>query len=204
MANPAYDQALSTGRVLVRKWFRNNNSTKNQMTVQFQQLVDRPESPESSLNELIGLAQGSAIGNQTRVTALMSFNADRASAVLGSMEGDATMGSPVVAAEVFFNKLAEMDGKQFTTRLAIQVTENFTKNPKAPRQTAKINPTTKEVVTSLNPATGTQMPVFRHTSLVAEANCNHTFIVPQRNEVEVPVNLGDFPAPVFGGSEIID
>ena len=40
----AYSNALTTGQVVVRKWWVNTNSAKNQITVQFQQEVERPAS----------------------------------------------------------------------------------------------------------------------------------------------------------------
>ena len=107
MSNPAYENALATGKVVIRKWWFNTNSTKNQMTVQFQQAVERPANDAGTANSLlISLEQGTeALGTHTRVTALRSFNADKASAVLQSREGDATMGSPVMFAEDFYEEL---------------------------------------------------------------------------------------------------
>ena len=182
MANPAYDQALTTGKVVIRKWWFNTNSTKNQMTVQFQQAVERPTNDASSANSLlISLEQGTeALGTHTRVTALRSFNADKASAILGSREGDATMGSPVFTADDFYQKLGMPEG----TQLAVQVTENFDKNPYSKSQTPKVNPSTGEVVVATNPVTGTQMPVYRHTDLVLADNCSHTFIASESAQAQ--------------------
>jgi len=201
MANPAYNQALSTGKVHIRKWWFNTNSTKNQMTLQFQQEIERPASQQQTSSLLIGLAQGTdGLGNTTRATALMSFNADIAAAILGSKEGDATMGSPVIAAENFFKVVAENAGQEFQAKLAIQVTENFAKNPYAKKQTPKVNPTTNEVVKSLNPKTGTEMAVYRHTELVDAAHCEHTFVVPVRAtaETETPATPAVSPVAAFG------
>ena len=177
MANPAYDQALTTGKVVIRKWWFNTNSTKNQMSVQFQQEVERPASNASAANSLlISVEQGTeGLGTHTRVTALRSFDANRAAQVLGSREGDATMGSPVMFAEDFYQKLGVPAG----TQLSIQVTENFTKNPYSKSQSPKINPSTSEVVVATNPETGTQMAVYRHTDLVLAANCEHTFVAAE-------------------------
>ena len=173
MANPAYDQALTTGKVVIRKWWFNTNSTKNQMSVQFQQEVERPENASAANSVLISLEQGTeSLGNVTRVTALRSFEANKASAILGSREGDATMGSPVMMAEDFYQRL----GLPADTQLSIQVTENFEKNPRSKTQTPKVNPSTKEVVVATNPLTGTQMPVYRHTDLVLAGSCEHKFI----------------------------
>jgi len=173
MANPAYDQALATGKVVIRKWWVNTNSTKNQMTVQFQQTVERPETATTSSNALISLEQGTeALGNTTSVTALRSFSIDRAAAILKSREGDATMGSPVYYADDFYAALGAPQG----TTLGIQVTENFTKNAYSRTQTPKVNPSSGEIVVATNPTTGTQMPVYRHTDLVFAHDCVHTFV----------------------------
>lgn len=186
MANQAYENALATGKVVVRKWWVNTNSQKNQMAVQFQQLVERPQNDPSSINSLlIGLEQGSeSLGNTTRVTAIRSFNLDQASNYLGSREGDATMGSDVM----FANDLYQSLGLPANIDLAIQVTENFTKNPKATSQTPKINPSTGEVVVATNPQTNTQMPVYRHTEIVTKETCNHTFIASEAAVTPASVN----------------
>lgn len=201
MPNPAYDSALTTGEVVIRKWWFNTNSTKNQMSLQFQQEVERPANAQQTSSLLIGLAQGQeGLGNVTRATALMSFDANIAASVLGSKEGDATMGSPVFAAENFFKVLAENAGKEFNTKLAIQVTENFAKNPYAKKQSPKINPQSGEIIKSLNPETGTEMPVYRHTELVDAATCEHTFIVPTRAtaQTETPAAAAISPIAAFG------
>lgn len=185
MANPAYDQALTTGKVVIRKWWFNTNSTKNQMTLQFQQAVEKPDSQVSANSMLISLEQGTEpLGNTTNVTALRSINADKATAILGSREGDATMGSPVIEANVFYEKLGFPEGTEF----AIQVTENFEKNQYSKTQSPKVNPSTDEVVVATNPVTGTQMPVYRHTELVIANTCEHTFIAGEA--FKAPVTAG--------------
>lgn len=177
----AYENALTTGQVVVRKWWVNTNSTKNQITVQFQQEVERPASAASSNSLLISLEQGTeALGNTTRVTALRSFNADKAAAILGSREGDATMGSKVMFANDFYAQL----GAPADTKLAVQVTENFEKNPYSNSQQPKINPSTGEVVVAHNPATGTEMPVYRHTDLVIAQLCKNKFITATETPAE--------------------
>jgi len=179
MANPAYDQALATGKVVIRKWWFNQNSDKNQISLQFQQAVERPQTQSSATSTLIGLAQGSTLGNTTRVTTLFSADATLAANVLGSREGDATMGSPVVLGNAFFSALAQAMGTEFTGDLAIQITENLQKNPRAPRQTPKSNPNTGEIVMSYDATSGSMKPVYRHTELVDAAHCEHTFLTPQ-------------------------
>jgi len=185
----AYSNALTTGQVVVRKWWVNTNSAKNQITVQFQQEVERPASAANANSLLISIEQGTeALGNTTRVTSLRSFNADKAAAILGSREGDATMGSPVMFANDFYAQLGAPAG----TELAVQVTENFEKNPYSKTQQPKVNPGSGEIVTANNPATGTDMPVYRHTDLVIASTCKHKFITPE--QAEQPVSIG---APAF-------
>lgn len=185
----AYSNALTTGQVVVRKWWVNTNSAKNQITVQFQQDVERPASAANANSLLISIEQGTeALGNTTRVTSLRSFNADKAAAILGSREGDATMGSPVMFANDFYAKLGAPAG----TELAVQVTENFEKNPYSNSHQPKINPGSGEIVTANNPATGTNMPVYRHTDLVIASTCKHKFITTE--QAEQPLSIG---APAF-------
>ena len=178
----AYENALATGQVVIRKWWVNTNSTKNQITVQFQQEVERPASAASANSLLISIEQGTeALGNTTRVTALRSFNADKASAILGSPNGDATQGGNVVFANDFYAQLGAPAG----TELAVQVTENFEKNPYSKTQQPKVNPATGEIVMAHNDATGTEMPVYRHTDLVVASTCSHKFIAPAAREESV-------------------
>ena len=192
--NQAYENALTTGKVVIRKWWFNTNSTKNQISVQFQQAVERPANSASTVNSLlISLEQGTeGLGTHTRVTALRSFAADKAAAILGSREGDATMGSPVLFAEDFYVKLGLPAG----TQLAIQVTENFTKNPYSKTQSPKVNPSTSEVVVATNPETGTQMPVYRHTDIALAHLCENNFIAASPVEekataIERPAMAGE-------------
>jgi hypothetical protein len=163
MQNPAYENALTTGKVVIRKWWFNTNSTKNQISVQFQQAVERPANNASTVNSmLISLEQGTdALGTHTRVTALRSFAADKAAAI----------------------------GLPAGTQLAVQVTENFTKNPYSKTQSPKINPSTGEVVVATNPETGTQMPVYRHSDLVLAGSCEHTFIAAEPEAKPAMPNL---------------
>jgi len=175
----AYENALATGQVVIRKWWVNTNSSKNQITVQFQQEVERPASAASTNSLLISLEQGTeALGNTTRVTALRSFNADKAAAILGSREGDATQGGETMFANDFYAQLGAPAG----TELAVQVTENFEKNPYSKTQTPKVNPSTGEVVMAHNDSTGTEMPVYRHTDLVVASTCSHKFISASQEE----------------------
>jgi hypothetical protein len=187
MANPAYDQALTTGQVVIRKWWVNTNSTKNQMSVQFQQAVERPQTESSANSLMISLEQGTDnLSNFTNVTAIRSLNADKAAAFLGSKEGDATMGSPVYTASQLYRAL----GLDEDIAFAIQVTENFEPNQYSKSHDPKINPATGEVVVATNPATGTQMPVYRHTALQVASNCKHTFIVGESPRVGETVKPG--------------
>jgi len=178
----AYENALATGQVVVRRWWFNTNSSKNQVTVQFAQQVERPASSAAdAASQLISLEQGTeGIGNTTTVTALRSIDADRAQAFFGSTEGNAMQGGAVHMANDLYKSL----GAAADVDLAIQITENFEKNPYSKTQTPKSNPSTGEVVTALNPATGTHMPVYRHTDLMLSKICSNKFIASESQEAQ--------------------
>lgn len=179
--HPAFDSALTTGKVVIRRWWLNERSTKNQISVQFQQLIERDPEEVGSTNFLVGLAQVGGGSNKTTPTTIFSFEATRLASILGSTEGNCYDGtSAVVFANDLFEKLAESAGQKFGQDLAIEVTENFEQNKYSSSQQPKINPTTGEVVMGVNPTTNTLMPVYRHTKLVLETECNHTFVVAQR------------------------
>jgi hypothetical protein len=176
----AYENALATGQVVVRRWWFNTNSSKNQVTVQFAQQVERPASSAAdAASQLISLEQGTeGISNTTTVTALRSIDATRAQAFFGSTEGNAMQGGVVHMANDLYKSL----GATADVDLAIQITENFEKNPYSKTQTPKSNPSTGEVVTALNPATGTHMPVYRHTDLMLSKICSNKFIASESQE----------------------
>ena len=178
----AYENALATGQVVVRRWWFNTNSSKNQVTVQFAQQVERPASSAAdAASQLISLEQGTeGISNVTTVTALRSIDATRAQAFFGSTEGNAMQGGVVH----FANDLYKSLGAAADVDLAIQITENFEKNPYSKTQTPKSNPSTGEVVTALNPATGTHMPVYRHTDLMLSKLCSNKFIASESQEAQ--------------------
>ena len=178
----AYENALATGQVVVRRWWFNTNSSKNQVTVQFAQAVERPASSAADANSaLIALEQGTeGISNTTTVTALRSIDADRAQAFFGSTEGNSMQGGTVHLANDLYKSL----GASADVDLAIQITENFEKNPYSKTQQPKSNPSTGEVVTALNPTTGTHMPVYRHTDLMVSKMCTNKFIASESAEAQ--------------------
>lgn len=143
-----FKEALTTGKVVVRKaWV----STKNpeQVAVQFFQQIDSP----SSVNTLVSMAQG--IKPIQTVSAIFSFSKDVAQSKLGNTDVDFTAGGEAVYA-------ADM----FEQEVNIQVTENFTPNPYSDSHQPKINPGSGEVVTGYDSSTSKNMPVYRHTELV--------------------------------------
>ena len=168
--NSNFDQALTTGQAIVRKWWVNKNNS-SQIGVQFQQEIPSP----SSANILVTMAQG--IRPVQKVTAIHSFNSEVAQAFLGSSEGDFLESTPKLASELF-------QGMEVN----IQVTENFTPNPYSSSHEPKINPGTGEVVTGYDETTGKNMPVYRHTELVL-GEAKHSF-APQAKEV-TSVNIND-------------
>ena len=145
----AFQNALSTGKVVVRRWWVNRNNS-DQVTVQFFQLLDTGAGPVN----LISIAQGTT-PKQT-ISALYSFKREIAESKLGSTEGS------------FVDSDMVMFGSElFGVDVSIKITENFAPNPYSKSHEPKINPSTGEVVVSYNAETGTNDPVYRHTELVA-------------------------------------
>ena len=177
MGNTSYQSSLETGKVVIRKWWFNQNSEKNQCSVQFQQQVEKPTSNNSVEDVLISIEQGSqGFGNTTNVTAIRSYNADRIAELLGSTIGDCTAPG---ATQHFADILYTMeDGTIVDT--GVEVTENFTKNPYSTSQTPKVNPKTGEIVTAVNPVNGALMPVYRHTKLTSAGLVEHSFVIPSK------------------------
>jgi hypothetical protein len=172
--NPLFTNALSTGKVVVRRWWVNTQSEKDQISVQFQQEIEKEEDD----NSLMAIAQGSS--SKQRPTAIYSFKADVAKAHLGSTEGSFVVeGQPVFANDIW--------GKEIN----IQVTENFTPNPYSKSHQPKVNPGTGEVVTSFNPETKQDEPVYRHTDLVS-GKTENTFI--SKSQSATSAVFGSVPA----------
>ena len=168
-----FQTALATGKVVVRRWWKNANSSKNQVSVQFIQQIERP----SDNSSLVAIAQGTP--SVQTVTAIFSFAEDVALDHLGSTEGSFVEGGQPIFAEDIFG----MD-------INIQVTENFTKNPFSAGQEPKINPSTGEVVVAFDPETRTDRPVYRHTELVS-GTASHTFLAASQNAVNAM--MGNVP-----------
>ena len=163
----SYENALATGKTVVRRWWANARSTKNQVSVQFQQEIDGPANAANVDSQMIALEQGTeALGGKQRPTAIRSVSAEQAVKLLGSIEGNCyEEGNKVIFADDVYG---------FAT--GIEVKEDFTKNPYSNNQQPKSNPSTGEVVTAVNSVTGTAMPVYRHTKLTAAAQCSHHFV----------------------------
>lgn len=143
-----FNEALTTGKVVVRKAWTNKNNPE-QVAVQFFQQIDSP----TSVNSLISMAQG--IQPVQTVSAIFSFAKDVAQSKLGGTDVDFTTGGEAIYASDMFGQ-----------EVNIQVTENFTPNPYSKSHQPKVNPATGEVVVGLDSTTGKNMPVYRHTELV--------------------------------------
>jgi len=195
----AYENALATGQVVVRRWWFNTNSSRNQVTVQFAQRIERPATAASSNSLLISLEQGTeGIGNETTVTALRSFSAEQAQSFFGSTEGTCMEGGDVH----FANDLYKSLGGGSDVDVAIQVKENFARNKYSQTQQPKSNPSTGEIVTALNPTTGTQMPVYRHTDIVLASTCKNEFISAEPAQEQTTRAIGR-PAAVATDGELV-
>lgn len=173
--NPLFTSALNTGKVVVRRWWVNTQSEKDQISVQFQQEIEKGEDD----NSLMAIAQGSS--SKQRPTTIYSFKADVAKAHLGSTEGSFVVeGQPVFANDIW--------GKEIN----IQVTENFTPNPYSKSHQPKVNPGTGEVVTAYNGDTQKDEEVYRHTELIGGV-ANHRFMAPSKDVNAMNATLGSVP-----------
>lgn len=127
--------------LLIRRIWKNTNSTKDQYTVQFFQVI--------SGNPLLAITQN--VSFDSKLTALVSFSKEQCEKVFGTLS---------------FDPKDENDPKTFMAAPAIlkgysiSVVENTTQNPNNPNQTAKINPKTAEVLTFNGNS------IYRHTDLV--------------------------------------
>ena len=191
MAN-AYENTLATGQVVVRRFWYNTQSSRDQVSVQFAQKVERPSTGVSANSSLIALEQGSEeLDNTTTVTAIRSFSAEKAREIFGATEGSFVEGGTPVLGNDVYSKLGGAP-----TEVAIQVTENFTKNRYAKNHDPKINPASGEVVMAMNPATDTLMPVYRHTDITLAHLCENNFIAASPVEekataIERPAMAGE-------------
>lgn len=177
---------LDSGQAYVRKWWVNNNSSKNQCGVQFVQKVSKPVEGASLL---VALAQGNENADSTVPTTVMSFNKDVIVKHLGSEEGNfidengKLTGTPMTAKALFSAVL----GKDIP-EVNIQIEENFDypidaegnqiftkdENGNEVAMGLKSNPTTGEAVRAFD-TNGELKEVYRHTTLVA-GPANNTFV----------------------------
>lgn len=146
----AYEQALATKQVVVRKWWKNENSSKNQVSVQFQQIVPRV-SQDGEVDSLLADAQG--ISTESRPTAIFSLAEEVAMRVLGAVEGNCyEEGKKIILGKTIFPN---------TKTLGIQVVQSFERNENRPNQEPVVNPITGEVKIILG------REVYQHEQLVA-------------------------------------
>lgn len=147
-----YQELLETGQPVVRKVWVNENSTKDQVSVQFIQQIKRDTT--GTPNKLIALAQGIDGIGQNLVTSIFSFAAVQAKA-FGLVPGEYHEGESKTAKDVF-----GLD-------VNIQVVENTTPNGYSKvAQQPKLNPKTNEVLLLDG------KPIYRHTELVEGAPVN--------------------------------
>lgn len=165
---------LNSGTAFVRKWWVNENSSKNQCGVQFVQKVSKPVEGASLL---VALAQGNENADSTIPTAVMSFSKDVVVQHLGSESGtfldenDKLKDNAMTAKALF----SAMLGKEIP-EVNIQIEENFSSvtdndgnivrdsdnNPIGRKQ----NPSTNQTVRAFD-ENGELKDVYRHTTMVA-------------------------------------
>jgi hypothetical protein len=154
-----FQEALATGRVVVRSVFANKNG-KDQMAVQFMQQI---QNPNISTNSLIAKAQG--LSTTGLATALFSFKPE-VLAALKIKEGNHFESKRIIFGSELFDGIEPN----------IQIVENFTPNKfSKTEQKPKINLNTGEVIEFFG------KPLFRHTELVA-GNPSHQFMTDELAE----------------------
>lgn len=158
---------------VVRKTWRNTNSGKNQVSVQFYQVVKR--TIQTVGNALTLKAQGITINPVRKLTAIMSFNEDALVAMGLKVDHDYSVENAPLATAVF--GLDEVN---------IEATESCMKNPRAENQQPVTNPTTGEIRT----IEGNN--VYLHTEVVPRV-ANHQFI-QTLSDVKRELSVGQLAA----------
>lgn len=148
-----------TSSVRIRKIWTNNNSDKDQVSVQFSQEMEG----SVSQNALISAAQGTNFG-PTVPTAILSFKTSKAQEYFGTTDADYS--DMPFADRPGVEAFEEAVGGQ----IAISIVENTERNPNQPNQTPKINPQTGEVL--LHDGS----PIYRHTEITLEVDANLTLL----------------------------
>jgi len=156
-----YLALLATGVVVARRIWVNENSTKNQVTLQVAQKVKLPEEATVLSNKIAALSQGfdpETVGYNT-VTSLISMKGDIAQKMLGTVNEDFSKSDKGIDVSALFGFKTE-----------IQVVENTIKNPKSTKQTPKINPSTEETLLYNG------SPIYRHTALVEAGSAKSVYL----------------------------
>jgi hypothetical protein len=130
-----YNEGLKSGKVCVRKIWVNENSNKDQVSVQMIQVIDNPNFDKTQISDpLVALAQG--INGQIKQTAIMSFKKDIAIQYFGTTSA---------------NYAEEDKGVILDEKLGIEtgisVQDSFEPNPNISNHRAVINPKTQQAVT---------------------------------------------------------
>lgn len=140
---------MSNQEVKIRKIWTNENSSKDQVTVQFVQKARGP----LAVGKLAVIAQDlSSLGTGT-VTALFSMKSDVCQRLFGTTDADYS--------NLEYDQMPSANplAKELGEALTISVVENTTQNPANPNQQPKINPVTQEILMSGG------KPIYRHTTL---------------------------------------
>lgn len=157
-----FQEALNTGKVVVRSIFANKNNPE-QISVQLFQKVEKPAefkgAASEGFNPLVAMAQGlEAFDDKTTISAIMSFKKDIALKFFKTIEANYSESNKGILAENIYGCPVE-----------ISVIENTTKNPKSDTQTPVTTP--KGEVKKLN-----GLPVYRHTELVPADKVVRTWV----------------------------
>lgn len=155
------ESSKSATPCVVRRTWTNQNSAKDQVNVQFFQVVDRPVS--GTFNALGLLSQGITINPTRKLTAIKTFKRQAAIDMGLKIDHDYMDGQAPLAESLFGIK-----------DVNIELTESCTKNPMSPNQAPSANPTSGEV-RRVKDSQDQAHDVYNHTELII-GTANHQFI----------------------------
>lgn len=150
--------------VKIRKIWINENSQKDQVAIQFAQLVRGP----SALSKLAQVAQDMQSLGSGLVTTVFSMKREVAERLFGTSNADYSNQD--------FDQWPEATAlvEELGEKLAISVIENTVQNPAQPNQQPKINPATGETLTSGG------KPIYRHTTLSTVSEVKYNWLAADK------------------------
>jgi len=160
--NEKFKEALQAGKALIRKIWVNENSSKNQVSVQVQQRVVLAGSAGAGGSVVVAATQG--LDGSNYPTNILSFEKGIFEKAFGSPVTemlDYSDGSTIVEIDSIFKAL---QGEKFPT-VNIQIMESLEPNENVENDTPKVNPQNDEILAKN--VDGNLMPIYRRTMCVA-------------------------------------